>query len=519
MSRCGIARRVLPVAILALAGFGLISPSDALPDPRYYDYDEVCNLFDYWAVQYPEIFHREVIGYTLVGNEPIWAAKISDNPSVHEPEARLILHAAQHANEPNGTNAIIYMMDRLLSRYGQQSYYTEMVDNLEIWFAPIINVDGHRMAFGGSPDWDWWRKTKRDNDHNGQYTFPEDGVDPNRNWDYRWAEYDSTDYWSSRYKGPCPWSEPEVVAVRDFILRERPVFAIDYHSPDVPTIGNKIWWCWYERDEGHYGPDHSIYRPICLTLASRTQTEVNGVYYNGSGAAYNEVPKEQCWIYANTQICIYLMEISRQFWWNGAIVDTIAHRVGRGSFYLMERALSGPGLTGIVTCALTGAPLQAEIRVSQVYDPEIGPFMTEEFHGQYWRLLNTGSYNVYVYAEDHYTQYANVYVSASGWTVRDFELEPDPAAAAARESATQRLLWADTPLRPGRSIHLRLAKQSRVSLDLLDVGGRRVASLLEGQYGPGVRSISLQASLPSGSYLLLLRADGRQVTRKVVIVE
>ncbi|MBD3235671.1 MAG: hypothetical protein GF330_03095 [Candidatus Eisenbacteria bacterium] len=510
---------ILAGALLAIGLAASGVPAGAQPDPRYYDYDEVLALFDTWAADYPDIFHREVIGYTLIEEEPIWACKISDNAAVHEPEARVFLHAAQHANEANGTNAIVFMIDRMLSRYGQQSYYTNMVDNLETWFVPVVNVDGHRMVFAGGPNWDWWRKTKRDNDHNDQYTFPEDGVDANRNWDYRWAEYDSTDYWSSRYKGPYPFSEPEVVAVRDFILRERPVFVLDMHSPDVPSIGNKIWWPWYERDEGHYGPDDDIYRPICINLGNRTETETNGVYYNGNGAAYNEVPKEQCWIYANTQICIYLMEISRQFWWTGATVDTIAHRVGRGCFYLLERAQAGPGLRGTTTDAVTGAPLEAEIRIAQVYDPEIGPFMSEQFHGAYYRLLNNGSYNVSVFAEDHDPAYANVYVSASGWTVRDFQLQPDPAAAPERDLAHTRLLWADTPLRPGRAVHFRLERPARVSLDLLDVSGRRVTSLLRGDYGAGVRSVPLRRGIDAGSYLLLLRSGGRQVSNKVVIVD
>ena len=63
-----------------------------------------------------------------------------------------------------------------------------------------------------------------------------------------------------------PDDAPEVVAVRDFILRERPVFAMDYHSPDVPTIGNKIWWPWYDPTTYQYGPDDDIYHPICQTL-------------------------------------------------------------------------------------------------------------------------------------------------------------------------------------------------------------------------------------------------------------
>ncbi len=517
VSRC--ARCALLAGLFLAAGLGLVAVAGAQPDPRYYSYDEVLSLFNQWAIQYPNIFHREIIGYTLVGNEPIWAAKISDNAAVHEAEARVVFHAAQHSNEANGVNAIVFMMSRLLTRYGQQSYYTQMVNNLEIWFVPVFNLDGYRMVFAGGYDWDWWRKTKRDNDGNGLYTFPEDGVDANRNWDFTWAEYDSSDYESSRYKGPYPFSEPEVVAIRDLILRERPVFVMDLHSPDLPGIGNKIWWCWLDPVTNLYGPDDDIYQPICQTLASRSQTETNGVYYNGNGASYNNTPKEQCWVYARTGICIFVMEISMQFWWTGAIVDTIAQRVGRGNFYLMERAQSGPGLTGVVTDALSGAPLQAEVVVAQVNDPDIGPRMSEAFHGQYWRLLVAGNYTVTFSAEDHYAQTRSVYVGASGWTTLNVQLQPDPAAVDPEEERALRIVWADTPLRPGSSVHFRLERDADVSLRLLDVTGRTVRTLLDDHLAPGVRSIGLKPGLPSGGYLLLLRTDDARVAKKIVVVE
>ena len=506
-------------ALWLLSAIGLLTGAAAQPDPRYYTYDEVLALFDTWAAQYPSIFHREIIGYTLVGHEPIWAAKISDNAAVHEPEARILIHAAQHANEMNGIGAMVFMMNRLLTRYGHQSYYTQMVDNLEWWFVPVLNIDGHRMVWNGVPHWASWRKTKRDNNGDGQYTYPSDGVDPNRNWDFKWADYDSSQIWSTRYKGPYPFSEPEVVAIREFALRERPVFLMDLHSPDVVTDGNKIWWCWYDPITYRTGPDGNIYSGICQMLASRCQTEQNGVYYNGSVASYNNVPKEQCWIYANTGICIYVMEISRQYWWSGATVDTIAARVGRGLVYLGERAQSGPGLMGFVTDAVNGAPLQAEVVVQQVHDPTIGPRMTEPFHGQYWRLLLNGSYTVTASAENHFPLTRSVYVSATGWTRLDFPLQPDPSAVEPDEMTPPRILWADSPMAPGRFIHFRVNRESEVALWLLDVSGRRVRTLVEDRFTPGVRSIGLDPGLPRGGYLLLLRAGDAQAARKLVVVE
>lgn len=406
----------------AVSVVGQASETRDLPDPRYYDYDEVVDLFDTWESQYPGIFHRESIGRTRLG-EPIWAARISDNAALREPEPAVFFHGAQHSNEPNGTNAIIFMIDRLLTGYGKDATYTAMVDNLECWFVPIVNVDGHRLVFRGVEGWRNWRRNARDNDHNGVFTFPQDGVDLNRNWDHRWAEYDSIDFRSYAYKGPYPFSEPEVVALRDFILRERPVFVVDYHSPGKRTYPNMIFWPWLERGPHRNGPDAPHYRPISQGWASRTLTEIDTLHYNGDWYSYDTLPKEQCWIYKNTGICIFLMEISTQFWWEGAIVDTIAARVGRGSFYLMERALSGPGVKGSVTDAETGMPVVAEVRVAEAHDPKIGPRITDDMYGQYWRFLNPGIYNVTVLADGYKPVTEQVRVFASNWTTYDVALK------------------------------------------------------------------------------------------------
>ena len=519
MRRIGLMRYlVLGVAVIFVTGAGL-SPED-VPDDRYHDYDEILAKFDQWDAQYPGIFHREIIGHTLVGNEPIWAAKISDRAYLHEAEPRLYFDGAIHANEANGTNAILFMIERLLSRYGTQSYYTNMVDNLEMWFIPVVNVDGYRMVFAGGTNWDWWRKSKRDNDDNGYYTYPMDGVDCNRNWDFKWAQYDQTQWWSTRYKGPSAWSEPCVAASRDLILRERPVFVMNFHSPDVVSIANKIWWPWWDPQTYQYGPDHYIFQTISTTLGNRCQTEVNGVYVDGYNPAYNTIPKQQCWAYANTGICSFLMEISRQFWWTGSMVDTIAARTGRGNFYLMERALSGPGLKGFVTQSNTGAALEAEVLVQQVHSYDVGPRMTEQYYGQYWRLLNAGSYTVTFSAPNHYPEtHYSVYVSSSGWTTLSAQLDPYPQDAEPEEAATPRLLWADTPLRAGSRVHFYLGADSEVTLDLLDVGGRHIATLMEGWRGAGSHHVSLRRGLPAGGYVLRLRAGSEQMTEKVFAIE
>jgi hypothetical protein len=507
---------VATLLLTALLLTGSAEPAAAGPDPAYYSYDEVLALFSQWRTQYPGIFHKEIIGFTGTGHEPIWAARISDNAGIREPEASLLFHAAQHANESNGTNVIVKMMDRLLTGYGQDPRITDMVDNLQLWFVPVVNVDGHRMVFSDIPNWSDWRKNKRDNDGDGRYTCPEDGVDLNRNWDFRWAEYDSTDPSGYYYKGPAPFSEPEVVAIRDLILRELPVFVMDYHSPFMEDPGLTIRWPWRDTTGLSIGPDTRHFYPISVRLGELTQSEDDSVYYNGTVPSLDVLPKEQCWVYAHTGICILLMEISRQGWWQGAMVDTIAARVARGSFYLMDRALSGPGLTGFVTDSVTGEPLVADVKINEAYNYRVGPHPTDARFGRYWRLLTPGSYTMTVSAADHYVLVQRVTVDSTGWTQVDVPLSRlDPAVAETGMSKSRRL-WVENPAPRGANVHFRTRTEGPVRLDLFDTNGRRVRQLVDGALGPGEREVPLPHDLAPGVYLVRLRADGRKSTTRIV---
>lgn len=162
-------------------------------------------------------------------------ARVSDRAAVSEAEPRLVFHAAQHANECNGTGALMEAIATLLNGYGVDPLVTARVDSLELYFIPVLNPDGHAYVFSGASSWEEWRKTLRDNNENGMVEFPADGVDLDRNWDWFWSEYEESDPAFQQYKGPYPFSESEIVALRGFVLRERPLIVVDYPSP--VTIG------------------------------------------------------------------------------------------------------------------------------------------------------------------------------------------------------------------------------------------------------------------------------------------
>jgi Zinc carboxypeptidase len=379
------------------------SQAPECPDPRYWRYDGILEKLTGWKAAHPELLQLEKIGRTHLGEE-IRAVRVL-TPGDGTARPTLLFWAALHANEANGTNAIMAMIERLLAGYGRDHEMTAFVDGLETWFIPIVNVDGHRHVFSGEPGARHYRKNCRKGH----------GVDLNRNWDHNWEADPATDPATPKYKGPAPFSEPEVVALRDLVLRIDPLIVVDLHSPGKVTPPNMIFWPWLFREEEIEGPDARAYRKIAKDFAARTETEEDGVFYDGDWYGYDTLPKAQNWIYRETGACILLMEIAKRCWWEGPIVDTIARRVAEGGFTLLARALKGPGLLVRAT--------DAEVVIEEHHDPRIGPRRTSPRTGEHRRLLEPGPVTVTVSPRVGTPVTRRVEIAAEGWTILDTEAD------------------------------------------------------------------------------------------------
>jgi hypothetical protein len=209
----------------------------------YYTFDEVVAELDTMRMLYPNLITAKYsIGTTLEGRT-IWAVKISDNPDVTEGEPEVFYNALIHAREPVAMMSVIYFMYHLLENYGINPEITYLVDNRELYFVPVINVDGYEYNRQMAPNGGYmWRKNKRDN--NGNSTFEEgyDGVDLNRNFGYMWGYNNigsSPDPSSELYRGTAPFSEPEIQVIRDFCTIRDFNLALNYH-----TYGNLLLYSW-----------------------------------------------------------------------------------------------------------------------------------------------------------------------------------------------------------------------------------------------------------------------------------
>ncbi len=205
------------LAMLQRQGYRVLAAQPLAFPPNYqgyHDYAEMEAVLQELATRYPDITRLETIGRTWEGRA-IWALRVSDHPQEDEPAERgILIFAGTHAREHLSVEQALFLLRDLLENYGRQAEITNLITQRDIWVIPNLNPDGSEYditRWGAAPP--YWRKNRRDN---GDGTW---GVDLNRNFGYGWGREGSSGITASEiYRGPAPFSEPENVALRDFVL-------------------------------------------------------------------------------------------------------------------------------------------------------------------------------------------------------------------------------------------------------------------------------------------------------------
>jgi hypothetical protein len=209
---------------------------------------EAANGFDVWrsysedggiedeirmlAEQHPDLLKLVKIGESVLGEDILALKLTADANKVKDGKRPAVLYASlQHAREWITVETNRRLLHHYLDNYGDDQQITEIVDTTELWFLLVANPDGYDLTFEDENR--LWRKNARDNNDDGVFTLPADGVDLNRNFPTNWGydnEGSSPNPNSQTYRGPSPASEPETQAYDQLLADVDPVFLINYHS-------------------------------------------------------------------------------------------------------------------------------------------------------------------------------------------------------------------------------------------------------------------------------------------------
>jgi carboxypeptidase T len=388
---------------------------DMILSDVYHTYDQILGAIDDLIRRYPNRISKEIIGQTQHGKRDIYAVKISNQVKNNLDRPSILFTGAIHSRELATPEICLELIKRLVTGYGDDTRITEWLELYEIYFIPVINVDGHYIVtYNLDPR---WRKNARgatDDWKNVSYPM---GIDLNRNYDFNFAGGGSGDPESIRYRGEYPFSESEVRAVRSLVERIRPVLSINYHSQ-----GEVIFYPWVWR--GMNAPDDKLLTDIAQGIADQIVTmDGEGTYDIAYGAGL--VGQSYPWLYGRYGTFDFIVETGR-----GAHVFPPEEIPGiveaniPGAYYLLERG-KGPGLTGRVTDAGTGEALDAVVWFPSIESEEVDRRTTKPGTGRYHRLLFPGTYYMIVMCDGYETKvFPEVEVIDGNWTEFDIQLNP-----------------------------------------------------------------------------------------------
>lgn len=186
---------------------------------QYSSYDECVDFFKHAQITNPDLFKVETIGTTWEERDII-AVSITKNIDTHLNKPALFYTGTIHAREWIGIELSLSFAKYILDHIDYDPQLNSILDRATLYMVPCANPDGFEYSRN---HFSFWRKNRRKN-ADGSF-----GVDLNRNFSIGFTPNNNTT--SNVYSGPTTFSEPETIALRDFVLsHENITIALDYHS-------------------------------------------------------------------------------------------------------------------------------------------------------------------------------------------------------------------------------------------------------------------------------------------------
>ena len=203
-----------------------------------YTLEEFAAITDSMLALYPEQIRSDTIG-TSVQGRPIRMFTITA-PEGSPDRPRALYTGLHHAREPVSMVNLVYTMWYLLENHESDPSVTSLLRERILHFVPVVNPDGYQRNLETAPQGGGlWRKNMRSGV----------GVDLNRNYGpvSNWIspeEGASSDPTSDNYRGPAPFSEPEILALKGLYDSIPIAVSLHHHSfGDVLLYGH----------DDHYG--------------------------------------------------------------------------------------------------------------------------------------------------------------------------------------------------------------------------------------------------------------------------
>lgn len=258
----------------------------------YHTYEEAKADLTDLATRFPAIASMQSLGKSVEGRDIIALKITGPNASGHHKPVFLFM-GCHHAREWISVEVPLAIAKNFCENYATDAGLKALIDSREIWVCPMVNPDGLTYS---QNNYKYWRKTRQKN-ANGTF-----GVDPNRNYGYKWGTAgDSGNPDSDTYRGTAPFSEPETQNIRDFAKNHLLTTSISFHS-----YGERVM---YPFSYGYVQtPDDALFKNMSVKMAAlnKYQPHQSVDLYPSSGDTDDH-------LYAEAGAMAFTFEVGRTF--------------------------------------------------------------------------------------------------------------------------------------------------------------------------------------------------------------
>lgn len=350
------------------------------PYNYYPTHAQVGTIFATIETNFPAIA-RDFQWGTSVQGRALWGLVISDNVDASEAEPEVRLSSSMHGDEVTGMIMLLNFAHYLTENYGVpgREDVTNLVDNYEIHLMPMHNPDGTAAS----------------------QRYNANGVDLNRNF----PEPAGTD----------PIQETENLAFMSYAHSHHFVMSSNYHGGAL--VVNYPWDYTYT-----LAPDDAALIKRSLEYSTYNLPMYNGAFDQGitNGAAWYIVDGSlQDWSYDQTDGVDVTIEVSNTKWPAASLLVGFWNDNRESLMHFVKSARYG--VNGVVTGSDTGQPLDATVTVTG----NSKAVHTDPSHGDYYKMLDTGTYQLTFSAYGYITRtISNVSTTWGTPTVLNVALDP-----------------------------------------------------------------------------------------------
>lgn len=176
----------------------------------YHDVNETQTWTKALVAQYSSLATLQIVGNSYEGRQ-IQVVKVSGKSS-GSVKPVIFYDGGIHAREWIAPATVQYILYQLLSQYGHDSEVTKLVDSIDWYIVPILNVDGNQYTHTKDR---MWRKTRAPNAGSSCV-----GTDPCRNSATGWGgEGSSSSPCSDEYHGKKAFDQIEMASLSQFLAK------------------------------------------------------------------------------------------------------------------------------------------------------------------------------------------------------------------------------------------------------------------------------------------------------------